>query len=228
MWDYVPAAADHDSIAFTASAAVGTLRLSPFQSATVKQVVAKTLAAASAGKKTAIRVKKNGTVVTTGYIMPADSTNAVVFAIESPLVQGDTYQVEAEGIGAFATLTTALVGANNDVTLNAVADGTAGNSITLALVNPGGNNQALAVSVAGSDISVALATGPAGAITTTAAQLLAALLATPAVVALVTPSLKAGETGVGIVTALAATNLAGGTAGDSSTAVCAVTLAVPK
>ena len=42
-----------------------------------------------------------------------------------------------------ATYTTALVGADNDLTLTAKVGGTGGNAITIALVDPSGNNQAL-------------------------------------------------------------------------------------
>jgi hypothetical protein len=114
--------------------------------------------------------------------------------------RGQTEFDVASAAGAFATLT--LQG----ITLTALTAGIGGNSITLALVDPAGNNQALAVSVVGSAISVSLATGGGGAITTTRALLAAALAANASVIALVSVS-GAGAT---LITAVGATPLAGG------------------
>jgi len=108
-----------------------------------------------------------------------------------------------------ATLTTAMTGANNDIILTSKLIGTAGNAITITLVDPAGNDQALAVTVVGTDISVSLATGGAGAITTTAALLIAAINGDADAFALVNASL-AQVSGAGAVTALAETSLAGG------------------
>lgn len=121
-----------------------------------------------------------------------------------------TKVVLPHAVGAVAaTLTTALTGANNDITLTAIVRGISGNGITLALVDPGGNNQALAVTVTGTDISASLATGSGGAITTTANQLLAAIAASAAGT-LVTGAIATGNDGTGIVTALTKTALSGG------------------
>lgn len=109
-----------------------------------------------------------------------------------------------------ATLSTALTGSNNDLDYTAVAYGTGGNSITIAYVDPAGNNQALAVSVATNAISVSLATDGGGAITSTAAQVKAAIEASAAAAALVTVANKSGNDGTGVVTALTATALSGG------------------
>jgi hypothetical protein len=111
-----------------------------------------------------------------------------------------------------ATLTTALAGANNDLVFTAKVGGAGGNAITVAYVNPGDNDQALAVTVAELAISVSLATGPAGAITSTANDILAAINADAAAKMLVTASLPPAAVGTGVVIALAATNLAGGDA----------------
>lgn len=109
-----------------------------------------------------------------------------------------------------ATLTTALTGANNDLVFTAKVGGAGGNAITVAYVDPSGNNQALAVTVAELAISVSLATGAGGAITSTASQILAAINADATAKMLVTASLAAGNDGSGVVIAMAATNLAGG------------------
>lgn len=109
-----------------------------------------------------------------------------------------------------ASLTTTLSGANNDIVLTAKTGGTAGNSITLALVDPSANNASLGIVVTGNAIVANLATGAGGAITTTATLLLAALAASAPATALVTGALSGADTGAGVVTALAATNLSGG------------------
>lgn len=109
-----------------------------------------------------------------------------------------------------ASLSTALTGTNNDLTLTAVANGTAGNSITLALIDPSANDAALGVVVTGTDIVVNLATNGGGTITSTAAQVKAAIEADEDAAALVTVANKTGNDGTGVVTALAETALTGG------------------
>ena len=111
-----------------------------------------------------------------------------------------------------AVYTTALTGTNNDLTFLAKTPGVGGNSITVALVDPQGNDQALAVSVNSQAISVSLATGPAGAITSTATDVKNALNAHAGAKALIVASVAPGNSGKGVVTALTAKNLAGGAA----------------
>jgi len=107
---------------------------------------------------------------------------------------------------------TALVGDNNDLHFCAKTAGVAGDDITVTYTDPAGNDKTLAITVVGDDIDVSLATGPAGAITTIANEILAAINADEDAFALLKASLKTGSDGTGIVTALAETNLAGGTA----------------
>lgn len=116
-----------------------------------------------------------------------------------------------------ATLTTSLTGANNDLKYTSVATGTAGNSNTVRYVDPGGNNAALSINITPSGSTAALvvnlATDGAGAITTTASQIVAALaLQGTAFTNYMTVELAASNTGAGVVTALSITNLAGGAA----------------
>lgn len=115
-----------------------------------------------------------------------------------------------QGPSTAATLSTALTGNNNDLLFTAVTAGADGNDITIRYVDPAAISQALAVSVLGTAITVSLATDGAGAITSTAAQVDAAIDALPAAAALVTPANKAANDGTGVVTALAATALTGG------------------
>jgi hypothetical protein len=114
------------------------------------------------------------------------------------------------GEGTRARLVTALAGANNDVIWTARTVGTGGNAITIAYVNPGGNNQALSVGVVGNAITVNLATGSAGAITSTANDIINTVRASVAANALVYGELPPANNGHGVVIALGATNLAGG------------------
>ncbi len=109
-----------------------------------------------------------------------------------------------------ASLTTALTGANNDLIFSAVPSGAAGNAVTVMYADPGAASQALSVVVTGHAIVVNLATDGSSVITSTAAQVAAAILASAAASALVTTANAAGNSGAGVVTALAATALAGG------------------
>ena len=97
-----------------------------------------------------------------------------------------------------AVLTTALTGVNNDLTFLAKTAGTAGNSITVALVNPMGNDAVLSVDVASSAITVNLATGVAGAITSTATEVRNAINVDAEAKALITASLAPGNSGASV------------------------------
>jgi hypothetical protein len=132
--------------------------------------------------------------------------------------KGSQYRSIPGNWGAFgatttATLTTALTGSNNDLKYthaSSAANFAAGNSVRVRYVDPAGNNAALGVVVAGNDITVNLATGGAGAITSTAAQVKAAVEASAPAAALVSVANAAGNDGTGVVTALAYTALSGG------------------
>lgn len=111
-----------------------------------------------------------------------------------------------------ATLTTALAGAQNDLTYTAVIAGTAGNGIRIRYVNAGAT-QALAVSKSGDDITVNLATDGSSVITSTAAQVRDAVNQHPPTAGIVRAANAAANDGTGLVTALAFTALSGGTDG---------------
>lgn len=123
----------------------------------------------------------------------------------------------AFGTKTRATLSTNLTGTNNDLTYTAKAGGqeadsanyAAGNLVTVAYV-VAGNNTALSVDVTDTDIVVNVATDGGGAATSTAAQVRTAVLADADAANLVDVSLKTGNDGTGVVTALAETALAGG------------------
>jgi hypothetical protein len=108
-----------------------------------------------------------------------------------------------------AFLETVLAGTNNDLRLTAVKPGVAGNSITLTIV-VAGNNTLLTVTVSGNAITVNSATDGTGLPTSTATQVRDAINAHPAASGLVTVTHKSGDTGAGVIAALASTPLAGG------------------
>ncbi|MCU0843253.1 MAG: hypothetical protein MUC79_16280 [Thiobacillaceae bacterium] len=110
-----------------------------------------------------------------------------------------------------ADLDTGTEVADNAITWTAVPKGTLGNTVTVTIVDPAGNNAALAVSVAGSDITVSCATDGSSAISSTAAQVMAAIEASAAASALVTVADTGTSDGSGLVVAVTETALSGGT-----------------
>lgn len=144
-------------------------------------------------------VNYNGTL----YFFTADH-NQMVFCQE-----GDSGWTPCDTVGVAAVLTTALTGANNDLTFTANVLGTDGNAVSIAYVNAGAS-KSLVVNVSGNAISVQLATSSGSVITSTGSTVLAAILASTAASALVSAALASGNTGAGLVTALSATHLAGG------------------
>jgi hypothetical protein len=120
-----------------------------------------------------------------------------------------------------AYLQTGLVGSNNALLWTAQAAGTGGNSITVELINPGAPGS-LSVSVVSNAIAVTLAYA-AGAITSTAADVLAAIKASAAASALVSIAHYSTSTGAGLMTAIVATNLASGAADVTYTTIAEVT-----
>lgn len=113
---------------------------------------------------------------------------------------------------AWADIVTGSAGSDNAIKWTAVTPGTGGNAITVALADPIGNDQPLAITVTGAAISVSVATGPAGAIVSTAAEVAGAVNAHAAASALVTAdaNLVDNNGGSGVVAAVSATNLTGG------------------
>ncbi len=73
-----------------------------------------------------------------------------------------------------------------------------GNDITAQFVHPGVPDSPLSVSVTGNDLSVSLATNSAGALTSTAAQVIAAINASPAANALLVALTYRGNAGAGV------------------------------
>ncbi|MEU2611275.1 M14 family zinc carboxypeptidase [Micromonospora sp. NPDC007271] len=76
-----------------------------------------------------------------------------------------------------------------------------GNDITMSLVNPGSANAPLTVGVSGKAVTVSLATNGSGAITSTAAQVVAAVNGNADAAKLLTASTYRGNAGSGVVAA---------------------------
>lgn len=106
------------------------------------------------------------------------------------------------------SLVTGVVGNNNAILWT--AQDSDGPVPRITLVDPGGANAALAVDVDGRDIIVSLATSAGSAITSTAAQVIAAVLEHDVASQLVSAANSGASSGAGVVVAVAATALAGG------------------
>lgn len=108
-----------------------------------------------------------------------------------------------------ASLVVNPAGDDNGLTFTAKAYGVDGNLISVEYVDPGAFSQALSVSVFNSAITISLATGAdPGAITSTAAEVKAAVDASIAAAKLVSVAIYTADTGVaddgsGVVTAMA-------------------------
>jgi hypothetical protein len=92
--------------------------------------------------------------------------------------------------------------------------GTAGNVTTIHLVDPGAPNVALSVAVAGSAVTVTLATNGASALTSTWSDVAAAINGNAAAAALMSAVVL--QNGSTVATAIALTNLAGGAAANAT------------
>ena len=113
-----------------------------------------------------------------------------------------------EGNQAKAAILVDMTNADADLTYTAVKYGESENDIQVVHVDPAANNAALAVSVVGRVITVSLATDGAGVITSTAAEVVAAIAGSAAAAALVVATDE--NAGAGVVNAKAAATLTGG------------------
>ena len=109
-----------------------------------------------------------------------------------------------------SVLSTALVGDDNDLDFTSKLAGVLGDDIKITYVDPAGNDAALGIVVTGESIVVNLATGPAGAITSLASEIITAIENDVDANALVGVVNKTGNDGSGVVTALIETSLASG------------------
>lgn len=149
-------------------------------------------------------------IVTKGTIMGGAAASVLV---------DDAQKVQKKNTASVpAALATGVVANNNAITWTAKEAGTEGNSIKVQLKDPGGNDKALTVNIVGDVIEVSLATNGAGAIISTAAQVIAAVNTHLTAKKLVSAANTEASTGVGVVVAVGATPLEGGTAGTANDA----------
>lgn len=141
-------------------------------------------------------------------VVAADVTNGI--ALTTACTERTILHITNTEQEAKATLETNLAGDNNDLKFTSKLKGHFGNAIKVEYVDPDAASAKLGVTVSGTTISVSLATDVSKDITSTAALVKAAIEATPAAAALVTVANKAANSGVGVVTAMAATALANG------------------
>lgn len=159
-----------------------------------------------------------------GIVADADGKKIVqkgtiVGGAAAPVLTDITQKVRKKNTASVAaTLATGVVGNNNAITFTAKTAGTAGNGIKVQLKDPAAASQALSVSIAGDTIVVSLATSGASAITSTAADIITAVNAHLTAKTLVSAANTGASTGAGVVVAVAATALAGGTDGSAKDA----------
>jgi hypothetical protein len=130
----------------------------------------------------------------------------------SPIGKGSSGKFEPYTAAVAASKSLGVVADKNAIKFTANGAGAAGNAIKVQLLDPSGNDKALGVSISGDTIVVSLATGPAGAITSTAAEVIAAVNKDLVVKQLVTAANSGTSDGTGVCAAVEATALAGGTA----------------
>jgi len=160
---------------------------------------------------TAVNGGTGGNSITVAYVDPSAEGEALAVTVTENAIEVSLETSPGEA----ASVETELTGEDNDLVFTAVTPGAAGNSITITYTAPAGNDQSLDVTVVGTDIDVSLATGSGGAITSTAAEVLAAVNDDGEAKLLVLASLPDGATGAGVVTAMSKTALTGGNdAGD--------------
>ena len=164
------------------------------------------------------------TVDDTGIEVNADGKKLVpkgtiVGGVNAPVLQDPTQMVAKKNTGSVAASATLVpAGDNNDIVITAKTAGVEDNSIWVELRDPAGNDKDLAVLLEGDAIVVSLSTSAAGAITSTAAQVIEAINKDLDAKQLVVASNAADNDGTGVVTAITATPLAGGTASAGSAA----------
>lgn len=162
--------------------------------------------------------------------------NAIKTAIVDTGVNGQALTVDitdatltvkaARGAGVAASKDTGVVGNNNAITWTAKAAGVAGNAIKVSLIDPAANSQPLEVRLVNDEIRVMLATSGAGAITSTGAQVIAAVNSALYVKDLVVASNTGASTGAAAVVAAAAAALENGADGVITSTAAQVIAAV--
>lgn len=186
---------DTDLKSFQANAVEGELAV--FNSVTGAVLTS----AAAVGDEVFIALKRDSNVERTAP-----------FKIVAGMLKKIAYVAPVKQVSTVTTTTgiASLVDTGADITYTSRLAGLAGNDITVAYIDPSANSQPLVVSVSGTDISVSLATNGGGTITSTKTLIAAAVNAHATASQLVDATVTG--TGSDVATAVAATNLAGGSA----------------
>ena len=137
----------------------------------------------------------------TSYLTPTELYDRIeALAAEFPQIS-EIVELPYETNG-YRRLAQAVLGSAsaNRVAIDSVAWGhEGGNDVSVAFTDPGASDAPLSVAVTGTDIAVSLATNSSGAVTSTAAQVVAAINASPAASALVVAYTYRGNAGAGVV-----------------------------
>lgn len=160
-------------------------------------------------------IRKFGSYINDGYLAYAarlffDNGGQVLYVNRVAHYESNTLTAKKSSVtlknrrSVAATLTTGTQGTDK-ITWTVKTYGVSGNAITVALVKSG-NDTPLSVEVSAQAITVHLATGSSGDVTSTAAQVVTAITAHAGASALV----QATSADTGIVSSIAATNLTGG------------------
>lgn len=164
------------------------------------------------------------TVDDTGIVTNADGKKIVlagtpVGGVSAPVLTDATQKVQKKNTAPTAPVKASVIldctNDNADIVITAVEAGIVGNGIKVQLKDPSGNSKALTVDLVDDVIVVSLATGETGVITSTAAQIIAAINASLEARALVVAANATSSDGSGVVNAITATALAGGSAGSA-------------
>lgn len=128
----------------------------------------------------------------------------------------------ASSVAGVQALTTIDPGVNPDSSIlwTAIAEGTPGEFISIEYIDPSTPNSPLTITRTGSLISISLATNAGLAIISTAASIIAAVVAETTVTEIVTVSLPTGQTGLGVVGPVTAINLSGGVDASEELLIC--------
>ena len=176
------------------------------------------------GNKTRARI---GDLFDYRYWQESGETNPLSLTspvLTTPVVAGGSIDLQEAGsiqipqgtppVNAVASsLTTEIAVLNANLVFTAKVAGEIGDEISIEYVDPGDVDQEIAVVVTGKAIAISLATNGLGAITSTAVDVTAAIVASEDASALVTVTNSGEDTGEGVVTALEAANLANGADG---------------
>lgn len=147
------------------------------------------------------------------FVRQMKYTGAAGSGLRSTVANGAGGVRLVAGAGVAAVLRTGVVASNNAIDYTARQTGPDANAINIVLVDPAGASQTLKVAVVNRTITVSLATNGSSVITSTAAQVIAAINADPVASGLVSAANASTSNGTGVVAAAASAPLAGGAAG---------------